>query len=163
MGWGAPSRNLSGLSRIFFPCHKSCGILHQFLVHDRSPKKNFLRIHQHSEQNFDVEITNKSQQFRCLAKISEKWKKGMRKFPRRFCLRVRVAVWLAGWPRLDCLLPCFLFIQKTDPTKICHPSPVFANAILKAVTRAYFSISQHVSAGVTAFNFLKQDSSNDPT
>ena len=37
----------------------------------------------------------------------------------------------------------------------------FSNAILKAVT-AYFSTSPHISAGVTAFNFLKKDCSNDP-
>ena len=50
-------------------------------------------------------------------------------------------VWLAGW---------LVFFTR-----------FFSNAILKAVT-AYFSTSPHISAGVTAFNFLKKDCSNDP-
>ena len=48
----------------FFACHQSCSVLHGILVHDWSPPKNqnnflFLQIHQHSEQNVKLEITQK--------------------------------------------------------------------------------------------------------
>lgn len=43
VGWGAPARNLSRLFRSCFPV-KDCSILHQFLVHDRSPHKNWTTL-----------------------------------------------------------------------------------------------------------------------